>query len=101
MSHADPRELLGIDGYDDLRRALGEGFRNRRVLITGATGFLGSYVVAAGLALGAEIHAFAAGDGIPGVKSWPVRVEDRGAVSEAISSIRPEAVLHLASAGVT
>jgi nucleoside-diphosphate-sugar epimerase len=100
MRSANPRELLDIVGYSGLRDALGGGFRNRRVLITGASGFLGPYVVAAGLALGAEMHVFAAGDGIQGVKSWPVRVEDRPAVSAAVSSIRPEAVLHLAAAGV-
>lgn len=101
MLRVNPQELLDIDGYSGLRGALGECFCKRRVLITGATGFLGPYVVAAGLALGADIHVLAAGDGIPGVKSWPVRVEDRRAVSEVVSSIRPEAVLHLAAAGVT
>src|ERR1039458_4673422 len=101
MLRANPRELLEMDGYSGLRTAFGDCFRNRRVLITGATGFLGPYVVAAGLALGARMHVLAAGDGIPGVKSWPVRVEYRRAVSEVISSIRPEGVLHLAAAGVT
>jgi nucleoside-diphosphate-sugar epimerase len=101
MLRANPRELLEMDGYSGLRTAFGDCFRNRRVLITGATGFLGPYVVAAGLALGADMHVLAAGDGIPGVKSWPVRVEYRRAVSEVISSIRPEGVLHLAAAGVT
>jgi nucleoside-diphosphate-sugar epimerase len=101
MLRVNPHELLDIHGYSGLRMALGECFRNRRVLITGATGFLGPYVVAAGLALGADIHVLAGGNGIPGVKSWPVRVEDRRAVSEAVSSIRPEAVLHLAAAGVS
>lgn len=93
--------MIETDRYDGLRAALDGHFRKRRVLITGATGFIGSNVVAAGLALGVEIHALSAEGAIPGVKSWPVRVEDRRAVSEVVSSIRPEAVLHLAAAGTT
>ena len=101
MLRTNPLELLDIDDYTSLRVALDGCFRKRRVLITGATGFLGPYVIAAGLALGADMHALAMENGIPGVKSWPVRVEDRRVVSEVVSSIRPEAVLHLAAAGVT
>src|ERR1035438_1541907 len=100
MLRVNPCELLDVNDFNGLSVALDGCFRKRRVLITGATGFLGPYVVAAGLALGADMHALAAEDGIPGVKSWPVRIEDRRAVSEVVASIRPEAVLHLAAAGV-
>ena len=101
MLRGNPCELLDVDDYSGLRVALNGCFRKRRVLITGATGFIGPHVLAAGLALGADIHALPAGGGIPGVKSWPVRVEDRRAICEVVSSVRPEAVLHLAAAGVT
>jgi len=101
MWRVNPWELVDTDGYAALRATLGASFDKRRVLITGATGFLGPHVVAAGLALGADIHTFSASGSVPGVTSWAVRIEDRQAVAEAVACIRPKAVLHLAAAGVT
>lgn len=58
-----------------------------RVLVTGATGFTASYVVPLLKERGCEVH---------GLSSAACDIRDAAAVQEAVSSIRPEKVLHLA-----
>ena len=84
-------------------------FRNRRVLVTGHTGFKGSWLCQWLLDLGAEVHGLAlAPDTTPSlseVLELPSRlashriadVREAAAVHAAVAAIRPEMVLHLAA----
>ena len=64
----------------------GELFRGERVLVTGATGFLGRPLCEALLALGAQVHGLArsAEQGVAGVVPWSVDLREREAVSYSI-----------------
>lgn len=71
----------------------------RRVLVTGATGFLGSRLVERLLAGGAQVHAVSRHDVPPQDESvrWAhLDLADASATADLIASIRPEVVFHLA-----
>jgi len=84
-------------------------YNSRRILVTGHTGFKGSWLCEWLLALGAEVYGFS--DGIPTEPSLfrqlrlgkriaaDIRgdVRDRAAVRAAVKSIRPDFVFHLAA----
>lgn len=63
----------------------------KRVLVTGATGFTGRYVVQAFVDQGCTVIPFRAADGSP------VNLLDRKTVQETVASMRPEIVIHLAA----
>jgi UDP-glucose 4-epimerase len=69
-----------------------------RVLVTGATGFIGTRAVAALAVHGAEIHAIVVEpDGsVPGAQSHVVDLFDEPAVGAVLERVRPEYLLHLA-----
>jgi nucleoside-diphosphate-sugar epimerase len=70
---------------------------SKRVLITGATGFIGRPTVDALRTAGFEVHAFTrSGSQIEGVHIHVVDVLDREAVATAIADIRPSHLMHLA-----
>ena len=82
--------------------------RGRRVLVTGSTGFKGSWLCSWLLELGAEVHGFALAprDDSPLFQQLRLGerinqiygdVRDEGAVAAAFAATRPEAVLHLAA----
>jgi nucleoside-diphosphate-sugar epimerase len=73
----------------------------RRVLVTGATGFLGGNLVRALARAGAETRALVrrASAGLPdGVEPHVADLRDVEATTRAVTAARPELVLHLAAA---
>jgi nucleoside-diphosphate-sugar epimerase len=83
--------------------------RNERVLVTGATGFVGRALVKQLLADGVSVTAFVrekagrqGGDGLPAeIEVREVDLRYAAGVKRAIDSIKPTMVLHLAAVGVT
>jgi UDP-glucose 4-epimerase len=79
-----------------------------RILITGATGFLGSYLAADLIEAGHEVSVFVR----PNSDSWRLegfehrlrfvdgRLEDEDSVRSALMQVRPQAIAHLAWSGV-
>lgn len=75
----------------------------RRVFVTGATGFVGRWLVERLLHEGAEVTALVRPDSSEsdrppdGVAVAHGRIEDAGAVARAVSAARPDSVFHLAA----
>jgi nucleoside-diphosphate-sugar epimerase len=71
----------------------------RRVLVTGASGFIGSHLCRRLVAAGAGVHAVSrsAHLGNDNLQWWQADFGDFSQVSEVISSVKPELVYHLAS----
>jgi len=75
------------------------GYAGRRVLVTGHTGFLGTWAVRWLSALGAEVAGYSRGEGTadtPRMRVFAGDVADAGRVAAAMAAFRPEIVLHLA-----
>jgi nucleoside-diphosphate-sugar epimerase len=69
----------------------------QRVLITGATGFIGRPTVECLRAAGFEVHAFTRSTAnLEGGHAHVVDVLDRDAVTESIAALRPSHLMHLA-----
>jgi nucleoside-diphosphate-sugar epimerase len=71
----------------------------KRVLLTGATGFVGRWCVAALVAAGYEVHAVSvksAGREVPGVVWHCADLFDAGQVDRLLYTVRPSHLLHLA-----
>ncbi|HKS05472.1 MAG TPA: SDR family NAD(P)-dependent oxidoreductase [Gemmatimonadaceae bacterium] len=79
-------------------------FAGRRVLVTGATGFIGSHLVERLARDGAEVHALVRAsashaklEALRGrAREWEADITDIGALRKAIAGARPEVVFHLA-----
>ena len=77
-----------------------DALAERKILVTGATGFIGGHLCEALLALGAELHGLSL-DACPenlvrGCKAWAVDLTDIEAVREVVLEIQPQFVYHLA-----
>lgn len=77
-------------------------WKNRRVLVTGASGFVGQHVIALGRRLGTNLYSFTSSDTlIQGTYTYKLDLRNRKRVFEYINALKPEGVIHLAAAGVT
>lgn len=72
--------------------------RDRRILVTGASGFLGAHLVRRFATLGAETHAVSrsAAPPNPGWTTHTADLSDPHAAADVVRSIRPDVVCHLA-----
>lgn len=86
-------------------------YRNRRVLVTGHTGFKGSWLTAWLLRLGADVEGISIG--IPtkpsmfeelglagGIRHYEGDIRDLSTISKVINQERPEFVFHLAAQAI-
>lgn len=69
------------------------------IILTGATGFIGSRLLQRLVEAGAEVHAVSRlpRDGSPHVRWWQVDLTDRAKVQGMVASVKPDAIIHLAS----
>jgi UDP-glucose 4-epimerase len=75
-----------------------EAFEGRTVLVTGASGFLGSHLTRRLVAAGAQVHAvsrIARRSDLPGMRWWQCDMEDVEAVRGLLKETKPEVIYHL------
>jgi nucleoside-diphosphate-sugar epimerase len=89
--------VAATGGYPALVTGESAAGGSRRVLLTGASGFVGSYAVEPLLDAGYEVHAAArrVGDD-PRVRWHPIDLLDRRAVHGLLDELAPSHLLHLA-----
>lgn len=81
-------------------------YAGRRVLVTGHTGFLGTWTTRWLRALGAEVAGYSRGTRTAGtpadaaVREFTGDIADAGRVAAAMAAFRPEIVVHLAGSAV-
>ncbi len=75
-------------------------WKGGRVLITGASGFVGRQLVELGRRLGVELHAFGRHSAGAGVEFHAGEIEDEARVAEVVRNVAPTGLIHLAAAGV-
>jgi nucleoside-diphosphate-sugar epimerase len=75
-------------------------FAGHRILLTGASGFLGCQVARQALAAGVVLHTLGRNAGPDGASHHQADLTDRAAVARAVAAARPQAVIHCAAPGV-
>ena len=76
-------------------------FRGQRVLVTGASGFLGWHVAQHGVMAGVEVHTLGRSPGPPGTTHHQADLTDGSAVDRSVAAAQPQAIIHCAAPGVT
>jgi nucleoside-diphosphate-sugar epimerase len=76
-------------------------FAGQRVLLTGASGYLGGHVARQALAAGIELHELGRRAGVDGASFHRADLTDAAAVARVVAEVRPDAVIHCAAAGVS
>jgi nucleoside-diphosphate-sugar epimerase len=76
-------------------------FAGQRVLLTGASGYLGGHVARQALAGGVELHELGRRPGTDGASFHHADLTDATAVARIVAEVRPGAVIHCAAAGVS
>jgi nucleoside-diphosphate-sugar epimerase len=77
-----------------------EGLNKRRVLVTGATGFLGSHLCRNLVGEGAEVHAICRPNSQvapDAVRIWEGGLDDAAQVRNVVKAVAPDYVFHLAA----
>jgi nucleoside-diphosphate-sugar epimerase len=75
-------------------------YAGQRVLLTGASGFLGSHVARQALTAGVDLHTLGRSAGSDGALHHQADLTDREAVARVVDAARPQAVIHCAAPGV-
>lgn len=75
-------------------------FAGQRVLLTGASGFLGWQAARQGLAAGVEVHCLGRSPGPSGSRHHAADLVKRTDVDRMVTAIQPDAVIHCAAPGV-
>ena len=79
----------------------GNGFANKKVLVTGVAGFIGGHLCQALVALGAEVYGLdrpgAFNSGITGIQTLELDLRDYEGLKNVLVDIQPHLVYHLAS----
>lgn len=90
------KRLCGI--VNSWQAEFGDAFAGKRMLVTGASGFVGGHLCDALLALGADVFGVdSQGAGCPaGCQSYMTDLKDLAAVRETLSHVHPHLVYHLA-----
>ena len=70
------------------------------VLVTGARGFLGKYVVRRGRDLGFEVHSVSSSGQPLDSTEWKADICNSSQLLDVLGSVRPDAIIHLAARGV-
>jgi len=74
------------------------GLEGCRVLVTGASGFIGGALCARLLAAGSEVHGVSRSGGANAAVQWhPGDLTQSGSAGELLGAVRPDIVFHLAS----
>ena len=77
-----------------------QALAGQRVLLTGASGFVGWQVARQGLAAGVKVHCVGRSPGPQGTLHHAADLTDRAKVAAAVEAIAPQAVIHCAAPGV-
>ena len=75
-------------------------FAGQRILVTGASGFLGWQVVRQGLAAGVEVHTLGRSAGPEGAAFHAADLTAAGEIAAIVEQCKPTAVIHCAAPGV-
>ena len=72
-------------------------WNDQRVLVTGASGFIGSHLVPRLIGMGCSVHTIQRNDKASTAQGWQVDLNDEAALNNTIGKIRPSIVFHTAA----